>query len=197
MYIFERSNMLLFTIILMAFSLHAGTAQKKEPAFSVVNKTVSLGTYVPKDLVTFQGIQVSRCIVADLKKLLNKAKKAGLTLKVVSGYRSYQKQITTFNSWVTKELKRHPTWTREQAEAEANTYSAKPGHSEHQLGTTVDILSSENDYQFSADPQLKYIAWLEENCQSCNFKISYPKDQTQYVYEPWHLRWYPSKETQT
>jgi zinc D-Ala-D-Ala carboxypeptidase len=185
-------------VLVCALSASAVSGVKKEaqkasdPAFSTVNKTISLGKYAPKDIVVFNGIQVSKRIVPDLKKLLEAAKKAGLTLKVVSGYRSYDKQVTTFEYWIKKELERHPQWTREQAEKEANTYSAKPGHSEHQLGTTVDVLSSENNYQFSAEPSLKYIKWFEDNCQNYNFKISYPKTQTEYTYEPWHLRWYPA-----
>jgi zinc D-Ala-D-Ala carboxypeptidase len=163
----------------------------QDPAYKQVSKTISLSTYAPDDIVTFEGVPVSKRIVEDLKKLLAAAHRGGLELKVVSGYRSYQRQEQVFNGWDEKELKKHPDWTREQAEQEANSYSARPGHSEHQLGTTVDVLSAENNYQFSSDPKLKYIAWLENNCQKYNFKISYPKTQKEYVYEPWHVRWYP------
>lgn len=163
----------------------------QDPAYYIVNKKTSLGNYEPKDLVKFNGINVSKRIVKDLEKLIAAAQKDGLKLKVVSGYRSYSKQVSTFNYWINKELEKHPAWSRQQAEQEANTYSAKPGHSEHQLGTTVDILSSENNYKFSSEISLKYINWIENNCQKYNFKISYPKTQSEYVYEPWHLRWYP------
>ncbi len=162
-----------------------------DPSLYTVSKTISLGTYIPEDITKFNGISVSKRILPDLQRLLKAADKDGLKLKVVSGYRSYIQQQTTFKSWTTKELQRHPSWTQAQAEQEANTYSAKPGHSEHQLGTTVDILSSENNYHFSADPKLKYVAWLEKNSSKYNFKISYPKTQTEYTYEPWHLRWHP------
>jgi zinc D-Ala-D-Ala carboxypeptidase len=168
-----------------------GIATSKDPAYSVVTKTKSLGKYAPNDLETFQGIFVSKRIIPDLKKLLAAAQKDGLILKVVSGYRSYEKQESTFDYWVNKEKIRHPDWTFKQAWRQANTYSARAGHSEHQLGTTVDILSKENNYQFSSEPPLKYIEWLEKNCHKYNFKISYPKTQNEYVYEPWHLRWYP------
>lgn len=166
-------------------------AKEQDPAYRLVNKKTSLGKYKPDELVIFQGIQVSNRIVPDLKKLLAHAAKDGLTLKVVSGYRSYEMQKMTFNSWVNRELKKNPKLTRIQAEKLVNMYSAIPGHSEHQLGTTVDILSSENNYQFTSDVTLKYVEWLEKHAHLYHFKITYPKTQTEYIYEPWHLRWYP------
>lgn len=167
-------------------------AESPDPAFRVVNKKVSLGTYKPNDLVKFDGIYVSKRIVKDLRKLLNDAKKAGLTLKVVSGYRSYDYQKGVFDRWVAKEKKKRPKITHEQAEKIVRSYSAVPGHSEHQLGTTVDVLSSENGYTFTYDKRYKFIDWIEQNAQKYHFKISYPAGNTEYVYEPWHLRWYPS-----
>ena len=59
------------------------------------------------------------------------------------------------------------------------------------VGTTVDILSAENGYQFSADKKWNYVRWLEKNAHRYNFKISYPEGSTEYQYEPWHIRWYP------
>ena len=161
-----------------------------DPSLFTVNKKTSLGSYKPHDLVHFQGVWVSQRIVSDLKRLLRDAKTAGLQLKVVSGYRSHSWQKQTFNRWVEKERKKDPTLTREQAEEVANTYSARPGHSEHQLGTTVDILSAENGYQFTQDRKYKFIGWLETNAHKYHFKISYPKGHAEYTYEPWHLRWY-------
>ncbi len=163
----------------------------KDPAFFLVSKSISLGNFVPQDLELFNDIYVSKRIIPDLSHLLESAKKDGLQLRVVSGYRSYDKQVQVFNSWVNKELKKKPRMTRSQAEEVANTYSARPGHSEHQLGTVVDVLSAENNYQFSLEPHFRYPAWLESNAHCYNFKISYGKNSTEYQYEPWHLRWYP------
>lgn len=166
-----------------------------DDSLRTVTKKVSLGNFVPKDLVTFRGIRVARRIVPDLTRLLLDARKAGLTLKVVSGYRSYEKQKQVVQTWITKERTKDPHLTREQAEKLVDTYSARPGHSEHQLGTTVDILSAENGYQFSADKKWSYVRWLEKNAHRYNFKISYPEGSTEYQYEPWHLRWYPPSKT--
>lgn len=162
-------------------------------ALKVVNKKISLQKFVPADLVPFQSVQVSKQIVADLQKLLSAAKKDGIALKVVSGYRSYAYQQKTFERWVQKELKNNAKLTREQAEAKANRYSARPGHSEHQLGTAVDILAAENGYQFESEKKLRSMDWIAANCQKYNFKISYPKDNAEYIYEPWHIRWFPAQ----
>ncbi len=186
-----------FVLVGLCLGLTSGVSSKgdthsfSDESLLIVNKKVSLGNYAPKDLVSFQGVRVAKRIVPDLTRLLQDARKAGLTLKVVSGYRSYEKQKQVVQSWIAKEHKKNPRLTREQAQKRVDTYSARPGHSEHQLGTTVDILSAENGYQFSDDKKWKYVRWLEANAHRYNFKISYPEGSTEYQYEPWHLRWYP------
>lgn len=162
-----------------------------DPAYKMVNKKVSLGNYAPDNLVKFQGVMVSKRIVPDLKRLLAAAKKDGLTLRVQSGYRSYERQQQVYNSWIAKEMVKNRSLSRSEAIKLTDRYSARPGHSEHQLGTTVDILSAENGYKFSEDRRWKYVGWLERNAQRFNFKISYGPDSREYQYEPWHIRWYP------
>lgn len=179
----------LFAVIVVSAAF--GFAKAADPAFKKVSKTISLGAYEPRDLVSFKGVKVSKRIVQDLERLLAAAQKDGLSLKVVSGYRSYSYQKNVFDRYVTKERAKNPKLSRQAAEDLANTYSARPGHSEHQLGTVVDILSSENNYSFSVTPDLKYVGWFEKNASKFNFVISYPKGGTEYIYEPWHLRWYP------
>lgn len=169
-------------------------AAEDDPAFKVVTKKISLGRYVPQDLGTFMGKRMSQRIIPDLKRLVDAAKKDGLELKPISGYRSYEYQEALFNRYIRSQMKKNPQLTRQQAQEKANTFSAKPGHSEHQLGTVVDVLSKENNFEFSSDPTLSYVGWLEKNASKYNFTISYPKDSKEYIYEPWHLRWYPAKK---
>jgi zinc D-Ala-D-Ala carboxypeptidase len=183
--------MITSTLLILINTCSCSVDKSPDPALQTVNKKTSLGHYAPDDLVCFRGIYVSQRIVKDLTNLLESAKKDGLTLKVVSGYRSYEEQTKTFNFWVDKELKKNPQLTITQAQEQAHRYSALPGHSEHQLGTTVDILSSENNYQFRADPRLQYITWLEKHSTHYNFHISYKQNNPEFIYEPWHLRWYP------
>ena len=185
-----RRSLLLCSGLSLFASLQAAD-QSIDTAYKKVSKKVSLGQYVPHDIVTFNGVKISKRIVPDLKKLLEAAKKDGIALKVVSGYRSYEYQDALFKKYVRSEIKKNPRLTVKQARAKANSFSAEAGHSEHQLGTVVDVLSAENKFQFSSDPSLAYVGWLEKHASRYNFKISYPKDSKEYIYEPWHIRWYP------
>ena len=78
-------------------------------------------------------------------------------------------------------------------EEEAARVSAKPGHSEHQLGTTIDFTTPRVDYDlvesFGATPEGQ---WLAQNAGRFGFVMSYPQDKEQvtgYAYEPWHFRY--------
>ena len=71
--------------------------------------------------------------------------------------------------------------------------SARPGHSEHQMGTTMDITSPSvgNDLvsAFGDTPEGK---WLAANAHTFGFVMSYPPGKeatTGYIYEPWHFRY--------
>ncbi len=164
----------------------------KQSALTVeITRTKSIGRFRPKNLVNFEGIKIKKCVIRDLKNLIDLAKKDGITLKPVSGYRSYEDQVKVFDRWTQQELAKDTKISLNTAKKRANKYSAKPGHSEHQLGTTIDLLSSENNYQFSSNQKLKYVKWLEKNAHKFNFKISYPENNYEYIYEPWHIRWWP------
>ena len=68
----------------------------------------------------------------------------------------------------------------------ADTYSARPGHSEHQTGLAIDVNSI--DYTFLNTPECE---WLAKNAHKFGFIIRYPKGKeavTGYSYEPWHIR---------
>lgn len=106
----------------------------------------------------------------------NDAKNQGINLNIVSGYRSYSKQESVYNNYVAMDGKNA-----------ADTYSARPGHSEHQTGLAADINSVNNS--FINTPEGK---WLNDNCYKYGFIIRYPKGKesiTGYIYEPWHIRY--------
>jgi hypothetical protein len=172
----------------------------KAPAFVYykVGKNDSIGHFVPPSLVQVQAglasrkIEVSPLIINDLTNLIQAAKADNIFLQVVSGYRSYDDQANVFEGYVQDELKNNVGMTRAQAEARANEYSAYAGHSEHQLGTTVDVLSDESNYTFTINQNMKFVKWIEDNATKFNFHISYTKNNGQYQYEPWHVRWLPA-----
>lgn len=106
-----------------------------------------------------------------------------------SSYRSYQTQVATFEKWVNQEMT--AGISRAEAEAIANTYSARPGQSEHQLGTTLDILCSGCSFSSNSSNEAIW-SWLADNAQDFGFVLSYPdgrEAETGYTYEPWHYRY--------
>ncbi|MEX1061858.1 MAG: M15 family metallopeptidase [Patescibacteria group bacterium] len=152
-----------------------------------VNKFNALpSSYVPSGLTAISGVPGSSgeylrgSILPYFYQLIGAAKQAGFNLSVVSAYRSYQTQVATFNYWVAQ-----------YGYAVATTGSALPGHSEHQLGTTVDLgLVGDPDFTaFTAHPVAE---WVAKNSYKFGFVVSYPKGKqaiTGYIWEPWHVRW--------
>ncbi len=110
------------------------------------------------------------------------ARKAGKPLAVRSAYRSYDYQKALFSSYV-----------RTHGWAQAVKFSARPGHSEHQLGTTVDFTTAPGvplTTKFGESPAGK---WLARNGWKYGFIMSYPKGKKHascYGYEPWHWRYF-------
>ncbi|MDQ5962862.1 MAG: VanY protein [Patescibacteria group bacterium] len=113
-----------------------------------------------------------------LKSLLNAAKADGMELYVKSGYRSFTEQ---------KSIK--STYSVTYGAGTANTFSADQGYSEHQLGTTVDFITTGLGGTLSASfDKTKEFEWLANNAHRFGFVLSYPKGNAYYVYEPWHWR---------
>jgi D-alanyl-D-alanine carboxypeptidase len=111
-----------------------------------------------------------------LRELLEDAKADGINILVVSGYRSYNEQKGLKTAYTT------------QYGSGANTFSADQGYSEHQLGTTVDFTTTEVGGGLTGFEKSEAYTWLQENAYKYGFVLSYPKDNTYYVFEPWHWR---------
>jgi len=114
--------------------------------------------------------------------MFESAKKEGLELTAVSGYRSYKRQQSL-----------HNTYIRRQGKTEADSVSAIPGTSEHQTGLAMDI--SSKSAKFQLEPIFGETAegkWVAEHAHEFGFVIRYLEDKTEtteYSYEPWHLRY--------
>lgn len=142
----------------------------------------------PGDLVllpakySYGAGQYLRAEAADaVMKLIDAAAREGVTLLAASSYRSYADQVVTFNSWAAQ-----------LGEDEAARVSARPGHSEHQLGTTTDIVGPGADYNLDLMPGTPEAAWIAANAARFGFVVSYPEgmeDVTGYIHEPWHIRY--------
>jgi LAS superfamily LD-carboxypeptidase LdcB len=141
--------------------------------------------YAPDDLVGVAphgipqaGSQSLRAlIIDDTYALIGAAADAGVELYVGSGYRSQAYQSAVFAAQVRR-------WGDPDT---ANRYSAQPGHSQHQLGTTIDFTNS-----FAAFRRGPAADWLRDNAHQFGFLLPYTPASvalTGYVDEPWHARW--------
>jgi len=135
----------------------------------IVNKTYDLpSTYEPGDLVSeFKN---------NFEKMQKDAANEGINLKIISGFRSYNKQKNIYNNYVARD-----------GQALADRYSARPGHSEHQTGLAADINSLDQSWEYTDEGK-----WLNNNCHKYGFIIRFVKGKeniTGYMFEPWHIRY--------
>ena len=134
--------------------------------------------YVP-DLVSLSGYgggQMERVAAKHFKEMVDAAKKEGISMYNVSGYRSFNTQKSLYNSYVARDGK-----------SRADTYSARAGTSEHQTGLATDINSLSTDFENTVA-----FRWLIKNSYKYGFILRYPKGKTNitgYMYEPWHYRY--------
>jgi D-alanyl-D-alanine carboxypeptidase len=166
------------------------TTHEPDNLLVLVNKRISLPKdYKPKDLVkldselvTFnKNLYLRKEAYQALKKMSQDAKRENIQLAIVSAFRSYYEQVSIFSDWealVGKQI--------------AETFSARAGHSQHQLGTAVDFSTTKGpdlSYNFGKTPEG---IWLERNSFRFGYVLSYPsgkEDITGYNYEPWHFRY--------
>lgn len=141
--------------------------------------------YFPKNLIPILSPYVyapeqQKLILGEvwpfLQRLMDDAQSAGIDLAVLSAYRSFGAQT---------DLKSAYTVTYGSG---ANKFSADQGYSEHQLGTTVDFTTSKLGANFSTFEKTASYQWLIDNAYTYGFILSYPKNNTYYIFEPWHWR---------
>lgn len=161
-------------------------------ALTVLDRSYALPAgYAPSDLVPASdaglpgssGTKLLREVVVDDLTIMAEAwREAGLEVIVESAYRSYEAQAATFDSWVAR-----------LGYDAAVVRTARPGHSEHQLGTAVDVTSAGWTGRFG-DWAVESTegAWMAANAWRYGFVMAYPagsEAQTCFGYEPWHYRW--------
>lgn len=159
----------------------------------IVNKNRPLPTtFVPQKLTmpaiprqqpagSQQNLLDERAAAA-LEQLFHAASLSGIELALNSGYRSAELQAQLFNAYAARD-----------GEAAAQTYSARPGFSEHQTGLAADIVarsgrcSLEACFRDTAEGR-----WLADHGAEFGFIIRYPEGKqaaTGYQFEPWHIRY--------
>ena len=109
------------------------------------------------------------------------ARREGHTIQALSGYRSFARQDVVFNAWVKSEMddaqKAGQPINPVEAAARANRYSAMPGHSEHQLGTVMDISTPglADPFDEVAVAQTDAAKWIAAHAHEYGFAFSYPE----------------------
>lgn len=160
---------------------------------AVVNKQRHLSSsYKPADLVkpnidfmqSNESVMYLRVDAANaLEELIKGAQDAGYKFYGVSGFRSYDLQLEVYKDNI----------NQYGSEEKANFYSAKAGESEHQLGLSIDVSTSEVGYSLVESlGDTKAGKWLADNCYKYGYIIRFPKNKekiTGYSYEPWHIRY--------
>lgn len=109
------------------------------------------------------------------------AAEAGVPVRIISAYRDYGTQVSLYDGYV----------ARDGQEA-ADTYSARPGHSEHQTGLVIDLDDYGACYLMGCFGETPAGQWLAEHSAEYGFIVRYPEgkeDVTGFMPEPWHFRY--------
>lgn len=151
----------------------------------IVNKTYSLPSdFVPTNTKnpkasTYTGA-CQDCINVEAynewTKMKADAASVGINLWIQSGYRPYVLQDKLYNNYVKKDGK-----------SEADRYSARPGHSEHQTGLCFDINNPSRSFNGTTEAK-----WINDNAYRFGYILRYPEgkeNETGYMYESWHVRY--------
>lgn len=134
----------------------------------IANKTYGL----PKDY----NPDVNDEALAAFEEMQADAEEESLDIYIASGFRSYEDQDRIYNNYASVD-----------GYEAADTYSARPGYSEHQTGLAFDLNSIETSFAYTAEGE-----WVKNNAHKYGFIIRYPEDKediTGYQYEPWHIRY--------
>jgi len=168
------------------FYTNTDTSPDQHTNTVLVNKYYYVGEkYVPKNLVSIDskyqsgGKKLTREAVEAFNKMASAAKEEGYTIRAVSTYRSYSYQNTLYNNYANRD-----------GYENADTYSARPGYSEHQTGLAVDVDNAKISY--TSFGQTKEFAWMKENAHKYGYILRYTKENefiTGYMNEPWHYRY--------
>jgi zinc D-Ala-D-Ala carboxypeptidase len=160
---------------------------------TLVDWILTLGpSYRPPDLVSVRdggvaGSGLIRAVVIDdLKAMAAAAEANGTPLVAWSPFRGYRQQRTLFDGYAGWNGTRYTNFDS------AVTFSARPGHSEHQTGLTIDFVAVGDTGLTSNWEVTPTGGWMARNAWKYGWLMSYPKgkaDVVCYRYEPWHYRY--------
>ncbi|MBR3661499.1 MAG: M15 family metallopeptidase [Bacilli bacterium] len=140
-------------------------------------------TFIPNDLVLVESFSkedmfLNRECKDAFIKMAHDAEALGYNIRAISTYRTIDYQENLYNNYV-----------KNDGLEKADTYSARPGYSEHHTGLAIDI--DNKVLSFNNFENTKEFNWMMDNAYKYGFILRYPKDSsiTGYIYEPWHYRY--------
>ena len=148
--------------------------------------------YVPENLkklstvYAISGMKLVEEAKEAFEEMSKDASEENLNIIAMSTYRSYSYQVNLYNRY-----------KRTDGQEKADTYSGRPGHSEHQTGLAVDVYNKKENYTNFGNT--KEFTWMMKHAYEYGFILRFPKDkekETGYHYESWHYR-YVGKEVAT
>lgn len=165
----------------------SGPADLSKGMYTLVNKYNYLDyNFIPEDLVkvsyeyTMHDTKLNKVALENFIKMAEDAKKDNVYFIITTAYRDYNFQSVLYNNYV-----------KADGVINADTYSARPGYSEHQFGYSFDL--SNKDYaKFNEFEYTNEYKWLQENAYKYGFIMRYPKGKeyiTGYQFESWHYRY--------
>ncbi len=172
-----------------AFDRAAHSLDDPASIWVVSNKARPLAPvdFAPSDLVMPEGIEnefsqpLREPAARAVEALIAGAAQAGHEVRVISAYRDYATQVALYDNYVARD-----------GAAAADTYSARPGHSEHQTGLVVDLDDHGACYLDACFGDTPAGAWLGEHAADYGFIVRYPVGKpeiTGFTPEPWHFRY--------
>lgn len=145
----------------------------------LINKYNKVSTdYEPDELVQIEGNYVATPETVEAYQNLTKdLEDLDMKIYIVSSYRdiAYQQRLYDY-------------YLKSDSKEEVDTYSSRPGYSEHHTGRALDISQvAENLNAFEGSDEAK---WVYENAYKYGFIVRYKAEQTDvtgYIFEPWHI----------
>lgn len=147
--------------------------------YNYLAKDFEIPTLVKVEKYAKDGMYLDKTCMEAFIKMASDIEKEGYNLRAISTYRTYDYQSNLYNNYAKRD-----------GINMADTYSARPGFSEHHTGLAIDVDNITKVYTDFLDT--KEFAWMQDNAYKYGFILRYPKDKeniTGYIYEPWHYRY--------
>lgn len=127
-------------------------------------------------------------------QMLAAARRDGVIIKLLSGYRSIEYQQALWESSISKLMGQGMSYC--DSVAETSRSLALPGRSEHNSGLAADFCQPEEDDTQADFYKTAQGRWLCEFAHRYGFILRYPRMKehiTGIIYEPWHYRYVGSE----